>query len=113
VTQLRRIMLEELQRLKYADSTARYYLRAVEKFARYFGKSPDKLGLEHLRAYQAYLLKQPDTLSVNEHPIHISFAVADLYRQVRHGDWNFVPCRRAGVRRGSRNLTFARTNPAS
>ena len=51
-------MLEELQRRNYADSTARYYVRAVEQFARHFGKSPDKLGLEHLRTYQAYLLKQ-------------------------------------------------------
>jgi site-specific recombinase XerD len=58
VTHLRRIMLEELQRRNYADSTARYYVRAVEQFARHFGKSPDKLGLEHLRTYQAYLLKQ-------------------------------------------------------
>ena len=58
MTHLRRIMLEELQRRNYADSTARYYLRAVEQFARHFGKSPDKLGLEHLRTYQAYLLKQ-------------------------------------------------------
>ena len=51
-------MLEELQRRNYADSTARYYLRAVEQFARHFGRSPDKLGLDHLRTYQAYLLKQ-------------------------------------------------------
>ena len=58
VTDLRRIMLEELQRRNYADSTARYYVRAVEQFARHFDKSPDKLGLEHLRTYQAYLLKQ-------------------------------------------------------
>ena len=58
MTHLRRIMLEELQRRNYADSTSRYYLRAVEQFARHFGKSPDKLGLEHLRTYQAYLLKQ-------------------------------------------------------
>ena len=58
MTHLRRIMLEELQRRNYADSTARYYVRAVEQFARHFGKSPDKLGLEHLRTYQAYLLKQ-------------------------------------------------------
>ena len=58
MTHLRRIMLGELQRRNYADSTARYYVRAVEQFARHFGKSPDKLGLEHLRTYQAYLLKQ-------------------------------------------------------
>lgn len=54
MTHLRRIMLEELQRRNYADSTARYYLRSVEQFARHFGKSPDKLGLEHLRIALLY-----------------------------------------------------------
>ena len=58
MTRLRNIMLEELQRRNYADSTIRHYLRFVERFARHFGKSPDKLGPDHLRTYQAYLLKQ-------------------------------------------------------
>jgi integrase/recombinase XerD len=58
VTHLRRIMLEELQRRNYSDGTIRRYLRAVEDFARHFGKSPDKLSLDHLRTYQAFLLKQ-------------------------------------------------------
>jgi site-specific recombinase XerD len=51
-------MLEELQRRNYSDSTIRYYLRAIEEFAHHFGKSPDKLGLDHLRSYQAHLLKK-------------------------------------------------------
>src|SRR5258708_2157537 len=51
-------MLEELQRRNYSDATTRHYLQVVEEFTRHFGKSPDKLGLEHLRTYQAYLLKQ-------------------------------------------------------
>ena len=58
VTHLCKIMLEELQRRNYSDGTIRRYLRMVEEFARHFDKSPDKLGLEHLRAYQAYLLKR-------------------------------------------------------
>ncbi len=58
MTHLRRIMLEELQRRNYSDATTRQYLQVVEAFARHFGKAPDKLGLEHLRTYQAYLLKQ-------------------------------------------------------
>ena len=57
MTHLRKIMLEELQRRNYADSTIRHYLRWVEDFARFFGKPPDRLGLEHVRTYQAYLLK--------------------------------------------------------
>jgi len=57
MTRLRQMMLEELERRNYDQSTIRHYLRWVEQYARYFGKSPDKLGLEHLRTYQAYLLK--------------------------------------------------------
>jgi integrase/recombinase XerD len=50
-------MLEELQRRNYSDETIRHYLRVVEEFARYFGRSPDQLGLNELRKYQAFLLK--------------------------------------------------------
>jgi hypothetical protein len=52
------MMLEELERRNYSQGTIRYYLRFVERFAKHFGKSPDKLGPDHLRIYQAYLLKQ-------------------------------------------------------
>src|SRR5271170_5831236 len=52
------MMLEELERRNYTEATIRHYLRFVEEFAQHFGKSPDQLSLEHLRSYQAYLLKQ-------------------------------------------------------
>ena len=51
-------MLEELERRNYSEETTRRYLRYVERFAKHFGKSPDRLGVDHLRSYQAYLLKQ-------------------------------------------------------
>lgn len=57
MTHLRKIMLEELHRRNYSDVTIRKYLRVVEDFALHFGKSPDRLGQEHLRTYQAYLVK--------------------------------------------------------
>ncbi len=57
MTRLRKIMLEELQRRNYSAITTRNYLRVVADFAKYFGKSPDKLGPNELRTYQAYLLQ--------------------------------------------------------
>jgi integrase/recombinase XerD len=56
VTHLRKKMLEELQRRNYSEGTTRAYLRAVEQFAVHFARSPDKLGPDDLRSYQAYLL---------------------------------------------------------
>ena len=57
MTRLRKMMLEELQRRNYSAITTRNYLRVVADFAKYFGKSPDKLGPNELRSYQAYLLQ--------------------------------------------------------
>jgi len=58
MTQLRRMMLEELQRRNYSAETVRQYLRAVAQFAQHFGKRPDQLGPDELRTYQAYLLRE-------------------------------------------------------
>jgi integrase/recombinase XerD len=58
VTRLRKLMLDELQRRNYAQSTVRTYIKAIEDFARYFGKSPEKLGPEHIREYQVHLFRE-------------------------------------------------------
>jgi integrase/recombinase XerD len=47
--------VEELQRRNMSAITTRIYLRAVEEFAQYFKTPPDRLGLEHVRQYQAHL----------------------------------------------------------
>jgi len=56
MTDLRKRMLEELQRRNYSSETIRAYLFAVKDFATYFRKRPDQLGQEHLRQYQLHLL---------------------------------------------------------
>src|SRR6195256_4121414 len=52
------MMLDELQRRNYSQSTARTYIHAVEDFAKYFHRSPERLGPEHIRQYQAYLFRE-------------------------------------------------------
>src|SRR5262245_2273292 len=48
-------MLEELQRRNLSQITTRSYLRSFQEFAQYFKTPPDRLGLEHVRQYQAHL----------------------------------------------------------
>jgi len=57
VTQLRSLMLEEIQRRNFTESTRRAYLRIIEDFARYFKRPPDQLGPEQIREYIAHLFR--------------------------------------------------------
>ena len=58
MTQLRKMMLEELQRLNYSQATVRAYLLAVSQFAEFFHRPPDQLGPDHIRRFQCYLLQE-------------------------------------------------------
>ncbi len=51
------MMLDELQRRNYSPNTVRSYIHAIEEFAKYFGRSPYRLGPEHIRQYQAHLFR--------------------------------------------------------
>ncbi len=58
MTHLRKMMLEELERRNYAQTTTRLYIQTIEDFAGYFKRPPDQLGPEHIREYQAYLFRE-------------------------------------------------------
>jgi site-specific recombinase XerD len=51
------MMLEELQRRNFSQTTVRTYLKVVEDFALHFHRPADQLGREHIRSYQVYLLQ--------------------------------------------------------
>ena len=53
---LRRRMIEDMTVRNLSPATQRSYIHAVSKFSRYFGRSPDKLELEDVRAFQVHLV---------------------------------------------------------
>ncbi len=53
---LRRRMIEDMTVRNLSPATQRSYVHAVAKFSRHFNRSPDRLGLEDVRAYQVYLV---------------------------------------------------------
>ena len=58
MTALRQRMLEDMKIRNLALNTQDSYLRQVSQFARHFGKSPEVLGPEDIRAYQLHLTQE-------------------------------------------------------
>ncbi len=55
---LRRRMIEDMTVRNLSPATQRSYISAVSKFSRYFGRSPDKLEIEDVRAFQVHLVSR-------------------------------------------------------
>ena len=56
VSPLRRRMIEDMTVRNLSPATQRSYVSAVSKLSRYFGRSPDKLELEDVHAFQVHLV---------------------------------------------------------
>ncbi len=55
---LRRRMIEDMTIRNLTPGTQRSYVQAVARFSKYFGRSPDRLGPEDVRAYQVHLISR-------------------------------------------------------
>ena len=53
---LRRRMIEDMTVRNLSPATQRSYLNAVSKFSRHFGRSPGRLGLDEVHAFQVHLV---------------------------------------------------------
>ena len=58
ISALRRRMIDDMMIRNLSPATQQSYIYAVAKFSRYFGRSPDHLSLEDVRAYQLHLIAQ-------------------------------------------------------
>jgi site-specific recombinase XerD len=56
INPLRRRMIEDMTVRNLSPATQRSYISAVAKFSRFFGRSPDRLDLEDVRAFQVHLV---------------------------------------------------------
>jgi integrase/recombinase XerD len=58
ISPLRQRMLDDMAFRNMSPATQKCYTYAVGCFARYHRTSPDKLGIEHVRAYRLHLLSR-------------------------------------------------------
>jgi site-specific recombinase XerD len=85
VSPLRQRMIEDIRVRNFALNTQESYLRQVSLFARHFGKSPDQLGPEEIRAYQVYLTDERQ-VSVGTRIVAVS-ALRFFYAVTLQRDW--------------------------
>ena len=84
---LRQRMLEDMQVRRLSTCTQRTYVETVARFARYFDRSPARLGPEQIRAYQVYLTNER-RLAPSSLVVAVS-ALRFLYRVTLQKRWVF------------------------
>ena len=86
MTPLRKRMLDDMRIRNFSPHTIDCYTRAVAQFAAHFGKSPDILGIEHVREYQIFLLEKK---RVSWGTFNVAVCALNfLYKATLRRDWN-------------------------
>ena len=80
-------MLEDMQVRRLSACTQRTYVETVARFARYFDRSPARLGPEEIRGYQVYLTNER-RLAPSSLVVAVS-ALRFLYRVTLQKRWVF------------------------
>jgi site-specific recombinase XerD len=86
MTPLRHRMIEDMQIRNLAPETQRAYLQQISQFARHFGKSPELLGPNDIRAYQLHLT-QDRQLSASSIMVAVA-ALRFLYKVTLKREWS-------------------------
>jgi site-specific recombinase XerD len=86
MTPLRRRMIEEMQIRNLAPLTQTSYIQQVSLFARHFGRSPENLGRDEIRAYQIYLARDKH-LAASSIAVAVA-ALRFLYTTTLKRDWS-------------------------
>lgn len=91
MTPLRKRMLEDMQVRNLSVHTQRIYINEVAKFAQYFSKSPQLLGVEDIRSYQIYLVKEKQ-VGISKIK-QVVCALRFLYQITLRKDWaiDYIP----------------------
>jgi site-specific recombinase XerD len=78
-------MIEDMGVRNLSKATQQVYVERVAHFSKYFGKSPELLGPEHIRSYQVYLVyeKKSSWSLLNQTVCALRF----LYRTTLGKDW--------------------------
>ena len=87
MTSLRQRMLEDMKVRRLSPFTQRTYVETVARFARYFDRSPERLGPEQIRAYQVYLATER-RLATSSLLVAVA-ALRFLYRVTLRKRWPF------------------------
>ena len=82
MTLLRRRLIDDMTVRNLSPATQQSYVYAVAKFSRFFGRSPEQLGIEEVRAYQIHLVGLAAVVVAHQSGVAPCFFGVTLGRQM-------------------------------